>query len=612
MYREKLEKVLPLVQKPARYIGGEINSINKNKSETTLRFAFCFPETYDIGMSHLGIKILYSLINNVPRYWCERVFMPLPDMSALMRENEILLYGLESLEPVRDFDIIGFTLQYELTYTNVLAMLDLAGIPVLARERGEAHPVVIGGGPCACNPEPLADFFDAFIIGEGEQVTTEFLALYEQCKARQESKSELLEKAAQIEGIYVPSLYEISYKSNNEIEKIEPAKSAPVKVRKRIIEDLNIVYFPDRFIVPFCEIVHDRAVSEVLRGCIRGCRFCQAGFIYRPLRERSEEKIISSIKELCENTGCDEVSLLSLSTGDYSGIKELLKNLTAYTNNKNISLSLPSMRVDSFSDEILRQVKSVRKSGLTFAPEAGTARLRAIINKNISEEEILRGCRLAFEGGYTSVKLYFMLGLPGETDEDIEGIKHLIDKIIETYYNVNDRKKGVAIAVSVTLSTFIPKPFTPFEFEPQLPREEVARRRKHLLDILRNKKVKVSWSDYNESVLEAALARGDRRLGQVILRAWQSGCELDGWAEHFKFAKWENAFSDCGIDMAFYANRRRDYDEIPPWAMIDMMVSREFLIAENKRAHEGNPTPSCREKCAGCGVSERMGGACFE
>jgi radical SAM family uncharacterized protein len=604
MYREKLDKVLPNVQKPARYIGGEINSIHKNINEIDIRFAFCFPETYDIGMSHLGMKVLYSLINNVDKYWCERVFMPLPDMIAEMKKNDVLLYGLESLEAIRDFNFIGFTLQYELTYTNVLAMLALAGLPVLASERGDSHPIIIGGGPCVCNPEPLTNFFDIFVIGEGEEVILELLELYEKCKSEEKSKKEYLEKAALIEGIYVPSLYEIAYKDNGTIKKISPEKF----IKKRIIKILNLAFTPKNFVVPFCEIVHDRAIFEVLRGCIRGCRFCQAGFIYRPFREREKKAILENITLLCENTGYDEVSLSSLSTGDYSEIENLLNELTEYTNKNNINLSLPSMRIDSFNNEILQRVKSVRKSGLTFAPEAGTQRLRDIINKNITEEEIMKGCKTAFEGGFTSVKFYFMLGLPEENDEDIEGIKILIDKIIDLYYNTPSRQKGKQISVSVTLSTFIPKPFTPFEFEPQLSREEVTRKRKYLLSILNNKKVKISWSDYNSSILEAALARGDRRLGQVILKAWQSGCRLDGWDEHFKFEKWEKAFSDCDLEMSFYANRRREYDEIPPWKMLDMLVSREFLIEENKRAHNGITTPSCRENCAGCGI----GGACVE
>ncbi|MCL2018350.1 MAG: TIGR03960 family B12-binding radical SAM protein [Oscillospiraceae bacterium] len=607
MYKEKLDKILPNVQKPARYIGGEINSVKKDKGKVDVRFAFCFPETYDIGMSHLGMKILYSLINDVENYWCERVFMPLPDMAAKMREHDILLYGLESLEPIRDFDFIGFTLQYELTYTNILAMLDLAGLPVLAKERDNLSPIIIGGGPCACNPEPLADFFDLFVIGEGEEVSLELMRLYEVCKKTGASKAEFLKKAEQIEGIYVPSFYTHEYNSDNTIKSITPEK--PVK--KRIIKDIDSVFVPREFVVPYCEIVHDRAISEILRGCMRGCRFCQAGFIYRPFRQRSKEKIVDGIVELCKNTGYDEVSLSSLSTGDYAGIEVLLKSITEFTNSKNINLSLPSMRIDSFSDEILQQVKSVRKSGLTFAPEAGTQRLRDVINKNITDCDILKGCKTAFEGGYTNVKLYFMLGLPEETDEDIEGIKILTDKIIELFYQTPNRKKGKPVSISITLSTFIPKPFTPFEFEPQIGEEEIIRRRKYLLSLLRNKKVSVSWHDFDVSLLEAALARGDRRLGQVILKAWQSGCELDGWDEYFKFDMWKKAFEDCGLDIDFYASRRRLYEEKPPWAMIDMMVDREFLAEENKRAHECVTTKSCREKCANCGVSKYAGGVCI-
>ena len=608
MYREELDKILPNVQKPARYIGGEINAVIKNKNDIDIRFAFCFPDTYEIGMSHLGMKILYSLINNIENYWCERVFMPLPDMTEKMRINDILLYGLESLEAIQNFDFIGFTLQYELCYTTVLAMLDLAGIPLLANERTTLNPIIIGGGPCVCNPEPVADFFDLFVIGEGEEVTLELLRLYETCKKEEKSKHEFLEKAAQIEGIYVPSLYEITYKPDNTIEHITPSKT----VKKRFVKNFSDVFEPEIFVVPFCEVVHDRAVTEVLRGCIRGCRFCQAGFIYRPYREKTCEKIFENAKTLCENTGYDEISLCSLSTGDYSKIEELLTKLTDYTAPKNINLSLPSMRIDSFNDEILQKIKSVRKSGLTFAPEAGTARLRDVINKNISEEEILKGCKIAFEGGYSAVKLYFMLGLPTETDEDIEGIKLLIDKIIDTYYCTPNRSKAKPVSVSVTLSTFIPKPFTPFEFEPQTERDEITRRRKELLSILKNKKVSVSWSDYNVSVLEAALARGDRRLGQVILNAFKSGCFLDSWDEYFNFTKWEKAFEDADLNMSFYAGRKYTYDEITPWSMLDMLIDRKFLIEENRRAHERISTTSCRENCAGCGVSKSMGGRCIE
>lgn len=612
MLREKIEKHLLSVQKPSRYIGGEVGSIIKDKSKVDVRFAFCFPDTYDIGMSHLGMKILYSLTNMRENYWCERVFAPSEDFEAIMRENDIPLYALESLDPIRDFDFIGFTMQYELSYTNVLNMLDLAGIPVFAKDRTEElTQIVVAGGPCVCNPEPLVDFFDIFILGEGEEVNLELMDLYFEMKKQGASRLDFLHKAAQIEGIYVPRFYKFSYKDDGTILKVEATDGAPAVVRKRIIRDLDKVFYPDNFVVPFTEIVQDRVSVEVLRGCIRGCRFCQAGFIYRPFREKNVDTVVKEAKCLCENTGYDEVSLASLSTSDHSDIDLMLTELINYTAQEKINLSLPSLRMDNFSESLLEKIKRVRKSGLTFAAEGGTQRLRDVINKNITEEEIMNTCRIAFEGGYATVKLYFMMGLPTETDEDIVGIAELAQRVVDLFYSIENRPKGKGVQVSVSCATFVPKPFTPFEFEPQDTREMIEHKQKLLVSAIKSKKIRVSWHDSNVSILEAVLAKGDRRLCDVIYTAWKNGCKFDSWSEHYKFDKWMEAFEECGIDPAFYANRRFDYDEILPWDHLDYLVSKDFFIRENKRAHESKTTPHCRKQCSGCGVNKKVGRECF-
>ena len=612
MTEEKMEQLLLSVQKPGRYAGNEQGSIIKDKNKVDVRFAFCFPDTYEVGMSHLGMKILYSQFNSKEYIWCERVFAPWVDFEEVMREYDIPLFALESHDPVSDFDIIGFTLQYELSYSNVLNMLDLARIPVYAKDRQGLKNLVVAGGPCVCNPEPLADFVDIFFLGEGEEVDLEVIELYRKCRDNNETKEVFLRKAAQIEGVYVPSLYDVEYNDDNTVLAIVPKDGAPAKIRKRIIKDLDNCFYPENFVTPFVEIVHDRAVQEVFRGCIRGCRFCQAGFIYRPVREKSPEIVNRQARCLCENTGYDEISLSSLSTSDYTGLEKLLDNMLDWSDTQKVSISLPSLRVDNFSEDLLEKVKKIKKSGLTFAPEAGTQRLRDVINKNVTEEEIMRTCLTAFKGGYTSVKLYFMLGLPTETDEDLIGITQLGQRIVNMFYEMPEKPKGKSVNVSISVSTFVPKPFTPFQYEPQDDLQEVERKQKLLVASNTTKKVSLSWHDSKTSILEGVFARGDRRLGNVIYEAFKSGCKFDGWGELFDYEKWMNSFEKCGIDPAFYNHRARSFDEVLPWSHLDYCVSDEFLQKENRLAHESVTTPNCREKCSACGANCFKEGVCIE
>lgn len=612
MDNKRFEELLLTVQKPGRYSGGEVNSVVKDKKNVDVRFAFCFPDTYEVGMSHLGMKILYSQFNEREDIWCERVFAPWLDFEKVMRDNGIPLFGLESRDPISNFDFIGFTLQYELSYTNVLNMLDLAGVPLKSCDRKELTPLVVAGGPCTCNPEPLCDFVDIFFLGEGEEVDLEVIDLYKKYKQNGGSKQDFLREAAEIEGVYVPSLYDTEYNKDGTVSAVIPRDGAPATIRKRICKNMDESYYPDKFVVPYIEIVHDRAVQEIFRGCIRGCRFCQAGFIYRPVREKSVETINRQARAVCENTGYDEISLSSLSTSDYRELRPLLGELLEWTDKQKVSLSLPSLRIDNFSDELLQKVSGVRKSGLTFAPEAGTQRLRDVINKNITEEEILNTCRTAFEGGYTQVKLYFMLGLPTETDEDLLGIAELGQKIVNLYYQTPNRPKGRSVNVTVSVASFVPKPFTPFQFEPQITREEMLRRQYFLRDALTTRKITLNWHDNKTSFLEGVFARGDRRLGKVMETALKKGCHFDSWDECFELEKWQEAFAECGIDPSFYANRTREFDEINPWDHLDYGVTKKFLICQNELAHKAITTPNCREKCAGCGATVFGEGVCFE
>lgn len=607
---KKAEKLLSMVQKPGRYTGGELNSVIKNPEDVDIRFAFCFPDTYEIGMSHLGMKILYSLLNKREDTWCERVFAPWVDMEELMRKNDVPLFALESSDEIKDFDVIGFTLQYELCYTNVLNMLDLAGVPVRSADRKSLTPLVIGGGPCVCNAEPIADFFDLTLPGEGEEVLNELMDLFKEYKKKGASKEEFLKAAAKIEGVYVPSFYEFSYNDDNTIKSVTPSNGAPERVKKRIISDLNTVFYPESFVVPFIDIVHDRAVEEIFRGCIRGCRFCQAGFLYRPIREKSSDTVNKQCRSLCDTTGYDEISLSSLSTSDYTQLQSLLEGIFSWSEDDKVSVSLPSLRVDNFSDELMEKLQKVRKSGLTFAPEAGTQRLRDAINKNVTEREVIETSRKAFSGGWTNVKLYFMMGLPTETNEDVVGIADLAQKVVDEFYKNPNKPKGKGVNVSISVSCFVPKPFTPFQWEAQDTMEQLKAKQHLLLESVKSRKISVSYHDARTSFLEGVFARGDRRLCDVMERAWRKGCRFDSWDECFSFEKWMEAFEECGVDPYFYTSRKRSYDEILPWDHMDYGISNKFFQKEAEKAYQSVTTPHCREKCNACGANKLNGGKC--
>lgn len=608
-----IDEILMQVEKPARYIGNEINMVVKDPKDVDIRFAFCFPDSYEVGMSYVGLQILYFFINRRDDVYCERVFAPWHDMEQKMRDNNIELFTLETGTSVRKFDFVGFTLQYEMTYTNIINMLNLGNIPIWSKDRTEDDPIIIAGGPCAYNPEPLADIIDIFYIGEGEVKYDEFFDLYKEIKKQGGTKEDFYIKLLKMDGIYIPKFYDVDYKENGEIKEFKLLhQDAPKKIKKVIVNNMDDVFYPDKQLVPLIDVVHDRVSLEVFRGCIRGCRFCQAGYVYRPVREKSADAILEKSKTLVETSGHEEVSLTSLSTADYSDFRNLAEGLLEQFKDEKVNIALPSLRIDAFSVDLMKKVQGVRKSSLTFAPEAGTQRLRDVINKGITEEEILRGSSLAFEGGWDRVKLYFMVGLPTETYEDVKGIAKLASDIVDKFYELPKEKRNRGVSVTVSSSCFVPKAFTPFQWSAQDTCEEFLKKQHLLKDSNERKQVKVNYHEPTVSSIEGILARGDRKVAKLIVKAWENGAKFDGWTESFKYDAWLKALEQTGLSREFYANRERSYDEILPWDHISIGVSKRFFIEEMEKAKNEAITPNCRQDCSMCGAKVFGGGVCFE